>query len=167
MRWPRPSRSASRYTRHEDESQRRGHASSGHTGQSGEPIAIIPQPVRMERSAGSFTLQASTPIGADAALAKQARQLASMLGPATGFDLAVRTGAAPKGAHIALRLERALAKTLGDEGYRLNVTPNAIAIRAAAPAGIFYGLQSLRQLLPVEIFREAPVRGVVWRVPAV
>ena len=140
------------------------------TGQAPEPISIVPQPVRVERRAGAFTLTASTAIVTDAALRAQARQLASMLGPATGFDFPVRTGAAPRTPHIALRIDRALAKTLGDEGYRLAVTPRAVTIRAAAPAGVFYGMQTLRQLLPVDVFREAPIAGAParrWQIPAV
>lgn len=136
------------------------------TGQAPEPISIVPQPVRVDRRAGAFTLTASTTIVTDTAARTQARQLASMLGPATGFDLAVRTGPAPRTPHIALRVDRALVKTLGDEGYRLAVTPRAVTIRAAAPAGIFYGMQTLRQLLPSDVFREGAVQRR-WQIPAV
>ena len=68
---------------------------------------------------------------------------------------------------IVLRQEPALAKTLGAEGYRLDVTPSGVVIRAASAAGVFYGMQSLRQLLPIAVFREAPVPGVRWAAPAV
>ena len=129
-------------------------------------ISIVPYPARVERGRGAFALTRTTPIVADAAARKQARQLAMMLAPATGFDLPVRVGAAPRGAHIALRIDPALQKTLGTEGYRLSVTPAAVTIRAGASAGLFYGMQTLRQLLPPEIFREAEVERR-WTVPAV
>ena len=130
-------------------------------------LAIVPMPSKLTSGRGDFTLTASTPIVADPALRGRGRQLASMLAPATGFDLPVRTGPVSASPHIALRLQKPLENTLGGEGYRLAVTPRAITIVAAAPAGIFYGMQTLRQLLPTAIFREAPVTGVAWRVPAV
>jgi hexosaminidase len=53
---------------------------------------------------------------------------------------------------ILLKLDASLAR-LGDEGYTLEAERQRIEIRAPAPAGIFYGAQTLRQLLPPEIFR--------------
>jgi len=55
----------------------------------------------------------------------------------------------------------------GPEGYHLGASPTVITISAAAPAGIFYGMQTLRQLLPPAIFSPTLVQGVAWTVPAV
>jgi hexosaminidase len=59
------------------------------------------------------------------------------------------------------------ARELGKEGYRLSVDENTIRIAAAEPAGVFYGVQTLRQLLPVEIESPEEKAGVDWSVPAV
>jgi beta-glucosidase len=131
------------------------------------PLAIVPLPAKIERGRGSFTLGGATPVVADASLRPQAHQLAAMLRPATGFALPVRIGASPRGPHLALRLDSQLARTLGPEGYRLTATSRAVTISAGAAAGVFYGMQSLRQLLPAAIFEDAPVRGMRWVVPAV
>src|SRR2546423_1657682 len=128
---------------------------------------IIPRPAHITRQTGAFTLTAATTITTDRATHALGELLGDYLFPATGFRLTVRTGgAAPGAAVISIRLDSTLAR-LGDEGYRLDVRPTRIAIRAYRPAGAFYALQTLRQLLPPEIFRQAPVAGVAWVVPAV
>jgi beta-glucosidase len=129
-------------------------------------ISIVPRPVRLEAGRGVFTLTSSTRIVVDDAVRAQGLQLSTMLGRATGFTLPVRVGRSAGSPHIALRRHAALAAALGDEGYRLVATPRAIEISAATPAGIFYGMQTLRQLLPAAIFADAPVRGVRWELPA-
>ena len=129
------------------------------------PVAIIPLPSSIAVKPGHFTLTSSTQIVVDEPLRGLGRRLAGMLETPTGFEVGVRTGAAPKTHHIALRLQPSLAGSLADEGYNLEVAERAITIRAAAPAGVFYGIQTLRQLLPNEIFREARVKNVEWRVP--
>ena len=135
--------------------------------QNSAPVpSLVPVPAKLSTGKGSFVLRATTPIVTDTALRARGRQLASMLGPATGFDLPVVATAAA-GPHIALRQSAALARTLGSEGYQLSVTPAAVTIRAASPAGAFYALQTLRQLLPPAIFRESTVAGQRWEIPAV
>ena len=128
-------------------------------------VAIVPLPSSLAVKPGHFTLTSSTQIVVDEPLRGLGRRLAGMLETPTGFEVAVRTGAAPKTHHIALRLQPSLAGSLADEGYNLEVAERAITIRAAAPAGVFYGIQTLRQLLPKEIFREARAENVEWRVP--
>jgi beta-glucosidase len=142
-------------------------ATAPRAAQSTTLLAIVPLPTRLERGSGVFTFRATTPIVADAAVRRQGEQLAAMLRPATGFRLPVRTGRSPGGAHVALRIDTGLEGTLGEEGYRLIVTPRTITISAATPAGVFYGIQTLRQLLPPAIFGDAPAAGVRWDVPAV
>jgi len=129
--------------------------------------AIIPRPAHITRQPGTFTLTATTLITTDRATHALGELLGDYLFPATGFRLPVRTGAAPPGVPvISIRLDSALAR-LGDEGYRLDVARARIAIRAYRAAGAFYALQTLRQLLPPEIFRQATVTGVAWVAPAV
>jgi hexosaminidase len=55
----------------------------------------------------------------------------------------------------------------GNESYYLQVTPEGIVVRAARPAGIFYALQTLRQLFPAEIERSQKIQECEWTVPAV
>src|SRR6266481_4731221 len=130
--------------------------------------AIVPRPARMTVRPGAFTLTAATAIVTDRATRPLGELLADYLLPATGFRLPVRTGGSvPAGAPaISIRLDSALAR-LGDEGYRLDASPSHVAIRAYRAAGAFYGIETLRQLLPPAVFRQAKVDGMAWRIPAV
>jgi hexosaminidase len=56
---------------------------------------------------------------------------------------------------------------LGDEGYALTVSEQAVVLRARRIAGLLHGVQTIRQLLPVEALGDTPVRGVVWTLPCV
>src|SRR5437773_3074536 len=128
--------------------------------------AIIPRPAQVTVRSGAFTLKAGTVIVTDRALRGLGERLADDLFPATGLRLAVRT-VAPAGTEaISIRLDSSLAR-LGDEGYRLDASPSRVAIRAYRAAGAFYGIETLRQLLPPAIFRQAAMTGVTWRIPAV
>jgi hexosaminidase len=127
---------------------------------------LVPRPVRVTLRPGSFTITGSTIITTDPASRALGAMLADYLFPATGFRLAVRPSAGAGARVIAIHLDPSLA-ALGPEGYRLEVGPSRVAIRAARPAGAFYALQTLRQLLPADIFRQAPVPATVWTIPAV
>jgi len=56
---------------------------------------------------------------------------------------------------------------LGAEGYELSVASDSVIIRASDEAGVFYGVQSLLQLLPPEIFAMKPIQGIAWNLPCV
>jgi hexosaminidase len=129
-------------------------------------LSIIPQPVHVTRRPGHFRLSAGVIIQVDRATRELGHVLADVLAPATGFRLAVTAGRRPAAA-IVLRTDSTLAGQLGPEGYRLDVATHGVTIRAATPAGVFYGIQTLRQLFPADIFRKAPVQGLEWTVPCV
>ena len=129
-------------------------------------LAIVPRPVRFTPRTGTFTLTAATVIVTDRGTRELGGTLADYLFPATGYRLAVRASAPAGTRVISLGLDTTL-KALRDEGYRLEVTPARVTIRALRPAGAFYAIQTLRQLLPPAILREAKVTGTAWRMPAV
>ena len=122
---------------------------------------IIPAPQKIQRRDGYYELIQSVSIRAARGTEALAEQLRDYLRPATGFLLSVGS----KGA-IRLALDPSL-KGLGEEGYTLVTSSTGIEIKAFKEAGIFYGIQTLRQLLPPEIFRSSRVEGVKWIVPFV
>jgi hexosaminidase len=81
-------------------------------------------------------------------LQRIAKDLADLLRPALDTTLTVRDAGGQAAANT-IRLELSPAsKEAGDEGYDLTVTTTGVKVAAARPAGIFYGVQTLRQLLP-------------------
>lgn len=135
--------------------------------QSANDLAVIPRPVSLVRGDGSFTLGAGTVIVADRGDSAVAVRFARSIAPATGFTLPVRIGRTASGSRIVF--QRAARDTmLGAEGYRLDARPGVVTITAAGAAGAFYATQTLRQLLPADVYRSAPIAAKqTWRVPAV
>ena len=112
--------------------------------------AIVPQPARMVVGTGTWRLTAGTVITADTndrATADAAEFAAGLLGRLTGRAIPVAASAVgPQ----AIRLEREDDATLGREGYRLAVASDGVVVRGS-PAGIFYGIQSLAQMVAQEL----------------
>lgn len=130
--------------------------------------AIIPRPTVLTPASGHFVLTARTGLRADPAFAAVAHRFARDIANATGFDLTVlRVSSAAAGSIRLVRVVGADTLTLGAEGYRLDVTPTSVTVRAAHAAGAFYALETLKQLLPPAIYRDAPIGSVEWRAPSV
>src|ERR1035438_8441229 len=134
----------------------------------GETPALIPLPQKMESRDGTFKLQPKTRILTDVPARDTGQYLAERLDKATGYTLKVATsaGALPAKGSILLTIKDA-KPGLGAEGYELSVTPDSVIVRAAKSAGLFYGVQSLLQLLPPEVFAAKPAAGVDWKIPCV
>ena len=145
---------------------------SAQSAQAETSIALVPKPLRMERRAGQFALNGSTVILLDkdsADAANVGRQLAERIRRATGFDLAVTPCDGKAAIHNAVLLTTKNASAaLGPEGYTLDATADGVTIAAGDGPGLFYGTQTLLQLLPPQVFPPAKVEAAVaWVVPAV
>ncbi len=66
---------------------------------------------------------------------------------------------------IELKLDNTL-NNLGEEGYLMKVDPDKIIISAFNEKGITWGIQTLLQLLPDQILRQATVNGTIWQIPS-
>jgi hexosaminidase len=135
--------------------------------QTPSPFPIIPRPLKAEALPGKFTIDERTTVAVDGAspvLGDVAAFLAARLRQSTGFPLPVVAGG--KGETILLSLLPA-GSSGGPEGYDLRITPSGVRITATSPAGIFYGMQTLFQLLPVEFEYGGTVYGVRWDLPGI
>ena len=127
-------------------------------------IQLIPQPVDLKPMSGVYVLSNSTSVSYDKPESSNiALMLTQRLNVPTGFSLKAQQG---KAGGIQLNLNAVKNTELGDEGYTLEATPKGIVIAANQTAGLFYGMQTLIQLLPKEI--ESKVRKQAnWSIPSV
>lgn len=119
--------------------------------------SIIPHPAVVQLdSTRSFTVDSLTAVyveeGPDPAPIRAASYLATMLGPVVKPDVRrIARGAAvpPRGIRLTVNPVAAV------EGYELTINPEGISIAGGSAAGLFYGIQTLRQLFPVSIEHRA------------
>ncbi len=130
-------------------------------------VNIIPVPLELTQNAQEkpFTLDGSTKLVYSTPDFKvPADFFASKVARSTGFELET-VEAAPASNFINLVLDTKVP--VGPEGYLLSSKETGVTITARTPNGIFYGLQSLLQLLPAEIESPAQIDYIAWTAPAV
>ena len=129
---------------------------------------LVPQPVSITTVPGPpFTLTAATRIlvqpGSEAA-ESAGHALARILRPSTGYPLPVVADDGSGDHDVLLRIGG--ARGLGTEGYRLDVAAGAVVLSARTGAGLFHGVQTLRQLLPPRV-EASTVQDGPWTIPGV
>ena len=125
--------------------------------------SLIPVPVSVQATGSSFALSEGTRIqlsSDDPELDRMASYLKGLFAPATGFSLDKAATASGNSIQLSLGADN---PELGEEGYELEVTEKQIQIRANQVEGIFYGIQTLRQLLPAAIEANTPQEGP-WEI---
>lgn len=131
-------------------------------------IAIIPEPANLTKLAGHFVLPNSitVQVGKSAELKQTIAFLQERLSVPTGYYVNVVN---PPVANptIKLIINDTEDASIGAEGYHLSVGVKQITIRANKPAGVFYGVQTLLQLLPKEIESKEEVKNIKWTAPCV
>jgi hexosaminidase len=133
----------------------------------GQDLSIIPEPVALKRNTGTFTLSNSAVVSTPARQPEVARVAAyfnDKIKTSTGMSLRTTEGGS---SGIQLILNPTADQKLGKEGYTLDVATQGITIKANTAAGLFYGVQTLLQLLPKEIESKTAVSNAKWEVPAV
>ncbi|MDO4707071.1 MAG: family 20 glycosylhydrolase [Porphyromonadaceae bacterium] len=128
-------------------------------------INIIPMPKELVERSGHYELSPKAELLATGEEAKTiAEFFATKLRRSTGFSLKVSDGQPQKGA-ISLSINPELG--LKDEGYTLRTSAEGVEVVGQTAHGLFYGMQSLLQLLPAEIESQTVVRNINWYAPAV
>jgi len=135
-------------------------------------IALLPQPREVQCRPGQFALKQDTAILVDKDSPDAtgiAKLLAQRIQASTGLKLKVSTSDSPGKQPGSIRMTtRGADASLGCEGYQLEVAPDGAVITGSGAPGMFYGTQTLLQLLPPRVFSTAKVQEpVAWTVPAV
>jgi hexosaminidase len=127
-------------------------------------LNIIPKPVKVVQEKGFFTITGKTRIakpmhGKDGSTAAYLQSVFKSAG------VPVPELCEPFEEKNVIRFEYAADEELGWEGYTLEVTRSKIEIKANEPEGLFYGVQTLLQLLPPEVFESQKTERKEWKVP--
>ena len=104
---------------------------------------IFPTPMHYQATGGRFTFKKNWRILADSPFVSESKWLQQLIVERTSFPSG---GSSTKGNGDTLAL--VYRAGISKEGYQLSVTANSIRISASTPAGIFYGIQSLKTLMP-------------------
>lgn len=134
-------------------------------------ISIIPRPVTLERTTGNFNISKTTTImveNPDDELIRVAIMFAERLKTAGGLILnVVETHEFSPGKNVILFTTTGADSSFGKEGYQLSVSRNNVLIKAPTAAGLFYGMQTIFQLLPEQIEGSALSTDIRWQIPCV
>ncbi|MDP4282339.1 MAG: beta-N-acetylhexosaminidase, partial [Bacteroidota bacterium] len=134
-----------------------------------EKIQVIPKPAKIKEIKGTFRVDASTSIlmaGKNEDIVRNTLFLCETLRQAGGPVLS------PVEMNSKNKKKQAIILSLNDqgkipaEGYILKVTPKHIFIQGGSGAGLFYGIQTLLQLMPPEIMSSNKLKpGISWDIP--
>ena len=124
--------------------------------------SIIPVPTEASYPAGKFTLPSSISISgpSDAQMNVAYATLVEKLKMATGKSVSLKSSGL-----ATIHLQLIDNSKLGAEGYELQVNSKGVKIKANKLAGLFYGIQTLYQLLPKEIESKSVAKVIQWTIP--
>ena len=136
----------------------------------GSNLSIVPEPEKIEVQDGRFKINEQTKIIVDSDNSKVenvANYFVEQFNSASGFSLKViKASKNNANENTIIFSDRNLDPSLGDEGYTLNSSKGRI-ILTGTPHGLFYGVQTLLQLLPAEVYSSKSISNIDWSIPIV
>lgn len=126
---------------------------------------IVPIPRKITRRSGTFLLGPTTRIKAPGPARTVATLLHDALRPSTGLSLRILQSGEEASGDIVLTLRPDMAGE--PESYVVDVSDRSIEIASGSSAGLSWGIQTLRQLLPADLFRSAPLVKPPYALPCV
>jgi len=139
-------------------------------GKTSSDVSIIPEPYELEVSSGYFTITERTQIFVDSdnpRVREVAKYFVDQFSSVSGYSVEINNSSGSDNSkNKIIFTDRNLDSSLGDEGYSLKSSGDKI-ILTGTPHGLFYGVQTLFQLLPKEIFSTNTVANFDWSIPSV
>ncbi len=125
-----------------------------------EKYSVIPKPAELVMARGSFVIDAKTeltvsPLNDQTVL--PADFLAGMLRKSASVPMPVKEGAGEGRNRIIMIIDTTASEK--SEGYTLSVTNRNIVLKSPSAAGLFRGVQTIRQMLPPEVETEGGLAG--------
>jgi hexosaminidase len=128
--------------------------------------SVIPKPASVTSTGDYFVLKQKAKVfvyGESEEIKQAGQYLADKLKILTGFEIKIKTASGePWSGDIFLGLSDS-NKELGDEGYELTITSKLVKLTANKPAGIFRGIQTIRQILSTNA-DSVSKKNKVWRI---
>lgn len=128
---------------------------------------IIPKPRKAQMNDGAFNINSRTRVvvaDSNPLFMEIAEDFANTVKGSTGYALTIEQQPATETGQFVNTIVLSSTDGLGKEAYSLKVTPQNITIAATEPNGLFYGTQTILQLLPSEIYSQTKTKGK-WSVP--
>lgn len=122
---------------------------------------IVPLPQKIVEGGSPFLIKPQTKIFYTKGLKQQAELLSAALSPATGFDFILVESNRPLN---GIALSTGNSGSTNKESYQLNVNKDLISIKGNTSAGVFYGIQTLLQMLPPQVYSKERQKDLKWEV---
>ena len=129
---------------------------------SAQTTDIIPKPKNYKANGEIFQLTSDVQINYSGELKAMAEYLAKTISPATGWDFILKKSKATKGKSISISIDN--SKKIEKEGYELLIKNSSVEIVGSTPSGVFNGIQTLLQMLPVEIYNKERQKNISWEI---
>ena len=123
---------------------------------------IIPKPINYKTNGAVFQLTSDVKINYSEGLKAMAEYLEETISPATGWDFVLEKSKAAKGKTISISIDN--SNKIEKEGYELSVKNSSVEIVGSTPSGVFNGIQTFLQMLPVEIYNKERQKNISWEI---
>jgi hexosaminidase len=128
--------------------------------------AIIPAPVSIKEMTGNFVFSKKSRIIVSSLNNENrlaADYLALLVKNPTGLEIPVIEGSKASGVSVFMSIDTSITN---NEGYFLSVNPGKIVVKARTAVGLFYAVETIRQLLPPEVEKDSLVKDISLTVPS-